>query len=104
MLEAQIYMIDLYNELGKNYSPSVESLKNLQDIYIKIYFQRIKSDDIRNIIDFLNKQNKSNTNNLKTLKTPHFCFLIFLKRTSLDSYEKGGYPHNKIYKITPNDQ
>jgi hypothetical protein len=54
----EIYMIDLYNELGINYSPPNENLKNLQDIYIKIYFQRVKSEDIRFVIELLNKQNR----------------------------------------------
>ena len=53
----EIYMIDIYNELGLNYSPAPEVMKNLQDVYIKIYFPRIKSDDIKHVIDFLNKQN-----------------------------------------------
>lgn len=54
----EIYMIDLYNELGVDYSPSTENLRNLQDIYIKIFFQRVKSEDIRYILELLNKQNK----------------------------------------------
>jgi hypothetical protein len=59
LVNNEIYMIDLYNELGKNYSPNADALKNIQDIYIKIYFPRVKSDDIRYIIEFLNNQNKN---------------------------------------------
>jgi hypothetical protein len=50
----EIYMCDIYNELGKGYNPDGETLKNLMDVYIKIYFPRIKQDDIKYIIDYLN--------------------------------------------------
>ena len=55
----EIYMIDLYNELGPNYSADIDTIKNLQDIYLKIYFPKIKSDDIKSIIDLLNGNKKS---------------------------------------------
>lgn len=51
----EFFLIDIYNELGSNYDPTFEELKNLIDVYIKIYFPKIRSDDIKNIIDFLNK-------------------------------------------------
>lgn len=50
-----IYLIDIYNELGIDYDPNFEELKNLIDVYIKIYFPKIRPDDIKNIIDFLNR-------------------------------------------------
>ncbi|CAH6421508.1 VETF early transcription factor large subunit [uncultured virus] len=54
----EIYLLDIYNELSLNYNPDSESLKNLMDVYIKIYFPRIKSDDIKYIIDYLNGETK----------------------------------------------
>lgn len=56
----EIYMIDIYNELGLNYDPNFEEMKNLLDVYFKIYFSRIRTEDIKNIIDFLN-QNTAET-------------------------------------------
>lgn len=50
----EIYMVDIYNELGKNYNPDPETLKNLTEIYIRVYFRKIKQDDIKYIIDYLN--------------------------------------------------
>jgi hypothetical protein len=58
----EIYMVDLYNELGKNYSADTDVIKNLQDIYLKIYFPRIKSDDVKSIIDMLNGNKTSEVN------------------------------------------
>lgn len=58
----EIYMIDLYNELGMSYNADIDTLKNLQDIYLKIYFPKIKSDDIKTIIELLNGNKKSEIN------------------------------------------
>lgn len=58
----EIYMVDLYNELGVGYNPDIDTIKNLQDIYLKIYFPKIKSDDIKTIIDLLNGNKKSELN------------------------------------------
>lgn len=55
----EIFMIDVYNELGLGYSPDQEALKNVADVYIRIYFPRIKQDDVKGIIDYLNGDIKS---------------------------------------------
>ena len=49
----EIYMIDLYNELGKDYKKDQESIKNLQEVYLKLYFYKIRTDELKNIIDYL---------------------------------------------------
>ena len=54
----EIYLIDIYNELGKNYSTDNESLKNLFDVYIRIYFLSISSDEFKYISDYLNDNKK----------------------------------------------
>ena len=54
----EIYMIDLYNELGKDYKKDQETLKNLQDVYLKLYFYKIRTDELKNIIDYLHFGNE----------------------------------------------
>ena len=54
----EIYMLDIYNELGTNYDVSQEHLKNLYDVYVRIYYIGITFDDLKNIIDYLNNKNK----------------------------------------------
>jgi len=54
-----IYMIDVYNELGKNYKPDQEALKNLEDVYMQLYFPKLRKEDIKNIIDYLNGDTKT---------------------------------------------
>lgn len=66
MTNNEVFMIDIYNEFGKNYNPDQEALKNIVDVYVKIYFPKITSDDIANIIGYLNdtsnvEQNKNIT-------------------------------------------
>ena len=64
----ELYMIDIYNELGLGYDPNVEELRNILDVYLKIYFPKIRVDDIKNILDILNKnesENKKNSENNK---------------------------------------
>lgn len=54
----EIFMIDIYNELGKGYSTDNESLKNLFDVFVRIYFLSISSDEFKHIIDYLNESKK----------------------------------------------
>jgi hypothetical protein len=51
-------MLDIYNELGKNYSSNTENLKNLFDVYIRIYYLGISSEEFKNIIDYLGDAKK----------------------------------------------
>jgi len=52
----EIFMLDIYNELGINYNPDQESKKNLFDVYINIYFPLISYDKFENIADVLNSK------------------------------------------------
>jgi hypothetical protein len=62
----EIYMIDLYNEFGKGYNPDSEELKNIIDVYMRIYFPRIKSDDVKYILEYLQTGSSVEENKLKT--------------------------------------
>lgn len=71
----EIYMIDLYNELGINYNAvdnklSTDILRNLFDIYIKIYFFHISSDDLKNVINYINIRSgeENRINEIKHMK------------------------------------
>lgn len=66
MINNEIYMLDIYNDLGLNYNPDQEQLKNLYDVYVKIYFNGISQDDFKNLIGYLNsnKVNESSKINL----------------------------------------
>lgn len=58
MLNDTIYMCDVYNELGEEYKCNPEQLKNITETFFKLYFPKIKSEDIQGIIDFLSDENK----------------------------------------------
>lgn len=51
-----IYMIDAYNCFGLEYNPDTESLKNIQEVFLKLYFPKIKTDDFKYILDYLNSK------------------------------------------------
>lgn len=50
----EIHMIDVYNNLGLGYDPTPNNLRNVSDVYFKIYFPRIHPNDIPNILAVLN--------------------------------------------------
>ena len=53
----EIFMLDIYNELGQKYNPVDEDKKNLFDVYISIYFPLIIYDRLEQIIQLLNGSN-----------------------------------------------
>lgn len=49
----ELYLIDIYNEFGKDYHPDPEALTNLGNVFVKIYFPKIMQTDLQHIIDYL---------------------------------------------------
>lgn len=64
----ELYMLDVYNELGLGYNPDAESVKNVSEVYFRLYFPRIKQDDIKHIIDYLNKDKTVEQNKIKIIE------------------------------------
>lgn len=61
MTSNEIFMLDVYNELGLNYKPEPEEKRNLYDVYINIYYPMITYERLENIIQLLNgKSDKEN--------------------------------------------
>jgi hypothetical protein len=54
MVNDEIFMIDIYNDLGIGYQPTQEQLKNVYDVYVKIYYFGISQEDFKNILEYLN--------------------------------------------------
>jgi len=53
-LNNEIFFIDVYNEIGENYNANFEEIRNLYDVYIRIYFNDITFDEFKHIIDYVN--------------------------------------------------
>lgn len=49
----EIFMTDIYNDLGIGYSAPYAEIRNLFDVYIKLYYNRIHNDDFTNILNLL---------------------------------------------------
>ena len=60
----ELYLIDIYNELGVGYNPDNEDLKNIIDVYIRIYFPKINTDDVKHILEYLNNEPKVEFNKM----------------------------------------
>jgi len=67
IMNNEIYLLDIYNELGISYSGSVEAVKNLTDIYFKLYFPKIRQDEIKDIIVYLNNDKKTEEVRMKNI-------------------------------------
>jgi len=85
ILNDTIFMVDIYNELGLNFDINNEQLTNLTDTYIKIYFPKIKIEDIQDIIGLLNKKNSKNEEqrNKNTFETIYNDIIIEKEITEL---------------------
>nr|QFG74755.1 MAG: hypothetical protein [Megaviridae environmental sample] len=53
----EIFMIDIYNELGLNYTLDSTKKKNIFEVYLNIYFPLISLDRFNNILESLNNLN-----------------------------------------------
>jgi hypothetical protein len=50
----EIFMLDIFNDLGTNYNSDAESKRNLFDVYINIYFPLITFDRFEGVVNLLN--------------------------------------------------
>jgi len=57
----EIFMLDIYNDLGLNYKPEPEEKRNIYDVYVNIYYPLITYERLELIIQLLNgKSEKEN--------------------------------------------
>ena len=54
----EIFMVDVYNDLGISYSPDPEEKRNMYDVYINIYYPLITFERLEQIIQLLNGLNE----------------------------------------------
>jgi len=57
MTNNEIYMIDIFNELGLNYITEADRKKNVYEVYVNIYFPMISLERFESIIELLNNKN-----------------------------------------------
>ncbi|AYV84232.1 MAG: early transcription factor VETF large subunit [Hyperionvirus sp.] len=66
IMNNELYMIDIYNEFGLAYNPNSETIKNLIDVYIRLYFPKIKGEDMKYIIEYLGTDKKIEASKMLT--------------------------------------
>ncbi len=92
----EIYMVDIHNELGINYNISNEAISNVYDTYIKIYFSKIKFDEFKTIINYLNKEKTNEEDKMKDLYNTILNDLI-LENEIMKDIETIRYYNKKEY-------
>ena len=103
----EIYMCDIFNELGYNNNYNNENMKkNILNNYCKIYFYQVNSTFLDNIINYLNNKNKllitdNYSNNLhNNIQNDIFLENEILKNT--ESYYNLNYNSKDFKKIFDN--
>ena len=76
----EIFLLDIYNDLGIGYNVMKENKINLFDIYVNIYFHYITFDHFNQIIDLLN-----NSNDTKELQYNELVFNSLVPDIKLES-------------------
>jgi hypothetical protein len=92
----EIFMIDVYNEFGTFYRPNNDELTNVKDVYLKIYFPRIKNDDVKYIIDYLNNNDKVEASKMENIYETINNDIILeneVMKMVEDVKKQGGYEH-----------
>lgn len=67
----EIYMLDIYNELGLNYKINSDNFSNLYNVYSKIYFFGLTQENLKNIVDYLNLESSSRNIEISQIKNIH---------------------------------
>jgi hypothetical protein len=65
MTTNEIFMLDIFNDIGINYNSTLEEKKNLFDVYVNIYFPLILYDKFEHIINLLNNKVTNERDNIE---------------------------------------
>lgn len=53
MLFRELYLVDLYHELGNGFNPTPTEAKSLGDVYLRLYFPYVSASEYRTVLGFL---------------------------------------------------
>lgn len=109
MQNNEVYMVDIYNELGKGYTPSQDIINNLTSIYTKLYFPKIDRDSFRNILDYVKDKESDETDIIKktyqtlrndlTIENEVMMFMEEKKKIKKDNYFNPGYVTQTVINV-----
>jgi hypothetical protein len=101
----EIFMIDIYHEIGKEYTPDATDLKNLSDVYLKIYFPFISQTEITNILNLLKTgSDAAESNKLRVIYQRNNNDLIMEReiRNDIDKIQRKGPKEYSKYTMDNN--
>lgn len=101
MSNNEIYMLDIYNELGKGYSPRPDIIKNIYEVYCKLYFPKLRSDELKNIINYLNDDKSNEKTQIENIYEIISNDLILENEIveTINSIKLGKQDYKKLFKI-----
>ena len=108
MTNNEIFMIDIFNEIGLNYNSEKDKIRNVYDVYINIYFPLITFERFENIISLLNSKedkenifNKSHFVNIQNdMKLENEIYTtVEQAKISSSKYDKYFFPNHIIQSI-----
>jgi hypothetical protein len=101
----EIYLLDIFNDIGTNYNIDAESRKNLFDVYVNIYFPLLTSERFESIINLLNGKGQNELLRIESeyLLLKNDCkiekeiyFTVEKAKNDLSKFEKFFYPNHII--------
>ncbi len=67
MTANEIYMLDIYHELGINFKTDEQGKKNLYDVFVQIYYPKINYEAFEDVIEYLNGKPKKEDNTINII-------------------------------------
>ena len=64
----ELFMVDILNEFGLNYDPNFEEFRNILEVYTRIYFPKIRPEEIANIVQYLKKDTPDSKKSIERTK------------------------------------
>lgn len=96
----EIFLADVYNEIGLNFESNKEEIQNLIDVYFKIYYPKIRSDDIKNVLNFLKNDKETELLNSKNIFDTINNDLVLINEITneIETTKKNSIDYKDIFK------
>lgn len=96
MMNNEIYMIDIYNEIGDKHKIPDDKINNVLETYIKLYFPFIKKNDFYEILKFVNgEKSTEETHLIEIYNTLHNDLTI--EKKVMDCVDEVKFNYEKEY-------
>ena len=67
MTANEIFLLDIYHELGLNFQTDDQGKRNLYDVFVQIYYPKINYEEFDNVIEYVNGKTKKEDNTINII-------------------------------------